>query len=71
MSTAALARLRPIRLAVLLVVLGPVFCATAAGPSLHEPWTIQCEVVSVQDGDTFDLRTVNRGASRVRPVAND
>jgi hypothetical protein len=46
-SIAALACLRPIRLAVLLVMLGPVFCAAAAGPSLHEPWTTTGEVVSV------------------------
>jgi endonuclease YncB( thermonuclease family) len=70
-SIDALACLRPIRLAALLVLLGPVFGAAAAGPSLHEPWTKQGEVVSVQDGDTFDLRTADRGTFRVRLAASD
>jgi endonuclease YncB( thermonuclease family) len=70
-STAALAPLRPIRSAVLLVVSGPVSCAVAAGPSLHEPWTTTGEVVSVQDGDTFDLCTADRGMFRVRLAASD
>lgn len=71
MSIAVPARLRPIRLAALLVLLGSVFCAAAAGPSLHVPWTTQGEVVSVQDGDTFDLRTADRGTFRVRLAASD
>jgi hypothetical protein len=69
-SIDALACLRPIRLAALLVLLGPVFGAAAARPSLHEPWTTQGEVVAVRDSDTFDLRTADRGAFRVRLAAS-
>lgn len=40
--------------------------AAARGPQVHEPWTARGDVVRVVDGDTFDLRTRDRGVVRVR-----
>jgi endonuclease YncB( thermonuclease family) len=43
-----------------------VAAALAAGPRLHDPWLAKGTVSRVYDGDTFDLRTEDRGVVRVR-----
>lgn len=40
--------------------------ALAAGPRLHDPWQSKGTAARVHDGDTFDLRTDDRGAIRIR-----
>jgi endonuclease YncB( thermonuclease family) len=40
--------------------------ALAAEPRLHDPWESAGTVVRVFDGDTFDLKTADRGVVRVR-----
>jgi endonuclease YncB( thermonuclease family) len=40
--------------------------AFAAGPRHHAPWVSGGSVARVFDGDTFDLRTEDRGVVRVR-----
>jgi micrococcal nuclease len=53
---------RTLAIALFLVAAG----SAVGGPRAHEPWTVTGEAGRVYDGDTFDLRTRDRGVIRVR-----
>lgn len=63
------------RCALVLVIAAIVLAASgstaAAGPRLHAPWTTTGDLVRALDGDTFDLKTRERGVIRIRLAGID